>query len=138
MRTRHVFIWVQMTLHHPYESSCQSYFRSSWRVGHRSSASLVISMQKCNPLLVNVRCKVGTGKGQRKYQVHLYLDELASRGRSVLLGFVGRKQSWLTKAQEGRLLLFKSSFIELGGEFHAMFQSTSGLRRTLEETSVAP
>lgn len=56
----------------------------------------------------------------------------------MLLGFVGRKQSWLTKAQEGRLLLFKSSFTELGGEFHAMFQSTSGLRRTLEETSVAP
>lgn len=120
------------------ESSCQSYFRSSWRVGHRSSASLVISMQKCNPLLVNVRCKVGTEQGQGKYQVHPYWDELASRGRSVLLGFVGRKQSWLTKAQEGRLLLFKSSFIEVGGEFHAMFQSTSGLRRTLEETSGAP
>lgn len=47
------------------ESSCQRYFRSSRRVGHRSSASLATSMQKCNPLLVNV--KVGTGKGQGKY-----------------------------------------------------------------------
>lgn len=111
------------------ESSCQSDFRSSRRVDHRSSASLVTSVQKCNPLLVNAKCKVGTGKGQGKYQVHLYWDELASRGRSVLLGFVGRKQSWLTKAQEGRLLLFKSGFGEMGGEFHTMFQSKSGLSR---------
>lgn len=55
----------------------------------------------------------------------------------MLLGFVGRKQSWLTKVQEGRLLLFKSSFVEMGGEFRAAFRSTSGLRRTLEEISVA-
>lgn len=55
----------------------------------------------------------------------------------MLLGVVGRKQSWLTKAQEGRLLVFKVVSLKWGGEFHAMFQSTSGLSRTLEETSVA-
>lgn len=32
----------------------------------------------------------------------------------MLLGFVERKQSWLTKAQEGRLLVFKSGFVEMG------------------------
>lgn len=56
----------------------------------------------------------------------------------MLLVFVGRKQSWLTKAQEERLLLFKSGFVEMGGEFHAMFQSTSGLSREgKKETFVA-
>lgn len=108
------FIWVGVTLKF---LECENRFRATLNhlekqsIGHQFFCGFNAEVQTFK-ICKNVRCKVGTGKGQSKYQVHLYWEELASKGRHVFLGLWERKRSCLTKAQERRLavrLVFKSS-----------------------------